>query len=182
MADLTTKTVKVPSSKAEEWNTYVEENPEVDSISHLIRLSVEREMQGRYDQPQTVPDDTDDAVSGEVLTTLRQIQTGLSDLEDRMSAIESVGQAEASYDLKKAVYQVLPSDDELQSPIATVSEIPEPENPDDLGVMTARDVAQAIGADVAEVEDTLDELAETTGQVQRSDTNHGGNHYWKRGQ
>lgn len=151
MGDLTTKTVKVPSSKAEEWDDYAEENPEVDSISHLIRLSVEREIQGQYDQPQTLSDDTDDAASGEVLTALRQIQTGMSDLEERMSAIERVGKAEAGYDLQKAVYSFLP-------------EKRDESRVDQWGI-TASKLAQKLGAEEFKIQETLERLADTTGQV-----------------
>lgn len=45
----TVKTVKVPESQAEGWDKYLEENPEVDSLSHLIRLSVDRELNDSYD-------------------------------------------------------------------------------------------------------------------------------------
>lgn len=178
----TTKTVKVPESKADEWDEYIAENAHVDSVSHLIRLSVQRELNGNYNRSQTVSDNSDDTRSGELLTALKQIQTSMDDLEERMSAIERVDEAEANYDLKKAIYEILPADTELNSPIGTVDEIPKPESPDELGVMTPQEVAQKLGADVTEVEKTLKELVETTGQVQRSDSNHDGNHYWKKGQ
>ena len=182
MVDKVTKTVKVPASTAEDWEKYIEETPEVDSLSHLIRLSVERERQGKYTQAQQVaPDSPDDVLSGEVLTTLRGIQTGIEDLEERLTAIEETQSAEASYDLRKAIYEILPPDTELLSTIGIVDEIPKPENPDDLGVMTAREVAQKLGADTREVEEILDDLVESTGQIQRSDANFDGRYYWKRG-
>jgi len=77
----TTKTVKLPESKAEEWDEYAEENEALDPISHLIRLSVEREMQGKCNEPQTPSGNSDDADSGEILTALRKVQTGVSDIE-----------------------------------------------------------------------------------------------------
>jgi hypothetical protein len=49
MVDKATKTIKMPESKAEECEEYVEDNAEVDSISHLIRLSVQKEISGTYD-------------------------------------------------------------------------------------------------------------------------------------
>lgn len=182
MSSKVTKTVKVTESIAQKWDEYIDKNAHVDSVSHLIRLSVQRELEGRYNQPQTVSDATDDAASGELLTALRQIQTGIGDLEERLSALERVEEAEAGYDLKKAIYEILPADTELKDPIGIIDEIPKPENPDDLGVMTPREVAQKLGADVSDVESTLEELAASTGQVQRSDKNHDGIHYWKKGQ
>nr|WP_231587986.1 type II toxin-antitoxin system PemK/MazF family toxin [Halostagnicola sp. A56] len=179
---LQAETVKVPDSTADKWDEYVEDTPEVDSVSHLIRLSVKNQIDGRTEiDRQQAPDSTDGAFSGEVLTTLQGIQTGIDDLEDRLTALEEVESAEASYDLQKAIYEILPADSELPHPIGVVDEIPKPEDPDELDVMTPQEVAQKLGANMGEVEDTLKELAETTGQVQRSDTNHDGNHYWKRG-
>jgi hypothetical protein len=151
MAKLTTKTVKVPSSKAEEWDSYVDHNAEVDSISHLIRLSVERELQGKYNDPQTLPDHSADAASSEVLTVLRQLQTGINDLEDRMNALERVGKAEANYDLRKAVFAFLP--EEAQSM-----------NYEEWAI-TCEKLAQKLGAGEKDVQDTLRNLEEVTGQV-----------------
>jgi len=151
MGKLTTKTVKVPSSKAEEWDSYVEDNAEVDSISHLIRLSVERELQGKYNEPQTLPDHSADATSSEVLTVLRQLQTGINDLEDRMNALERVGKAEADYDLRKAVFAFLP--EEAQSM-----------NYEEWAIKCEK-LAQRLGANEQDVQDTLRNLEEVTGQV-----------------
>lgn len=168
MGELTTKTVKVPSSKAEEWDSYVEDNPEVDSISHLIRLSVERELQGKYEKPQTLSDDSDDAASGEVLTVLRQLQTGMNDLQERMNALERVGEAEASYDLQKAVFSFLP-EERRSSKYADWA-------------ITCEELAQKLGADEQAVQDTLDNLGDGTGQVASVSGGPDGETYWfKRG-
>lgn len=168
MGELTTKTVKVPSSKAEEWDSYVEDNPEVDSISHLIRLSVERELQGKYEEPQTLSDDSDDAASGEVLTALRQLQTGINDLEERMNALERVGEAEANYNLRKAVFSFLP-EERRSSKYADWA-------------ITCEELAQKLGADEPAVQDTLDNLADGTGQVASVSGGPDGETYWfKRG-
>ena len=182
MGEKVTKTVKVSASKADDWEAYIEENEHVDSMSHLIRLSVQREIQGKYKEAQrTATTDTADAASGEVLTTLRQIETGIGDLEDRLSAIERVNESDAGYDLKKAVYTLLPKDPEHVNPAGEIaSEVPY--LPEDSGAITAREIAQQLGADTEEVKDTLDELVETTGQVECNDTNHDGDYYWKKGQ
>ena len=180
MGKKTTKTVKVDRSKADEWEKYVEENPEADSISHLIRQSVQKEINGSYESPQTPSGGRGAEVSGEVLTTLRQIQTGVTDLEERLTALESVERAEETYSLKKAVWEFLPEEPE---------EVIDDEVPlvyDDIGidsldVITPQQIAQKLGADVDDVQDALDELVESTGQVKCSDINFDGNHYWKKG-
>ena len=176
MGKKTTKTVKLPESKAEEWDTYAEENEAVDSISHLIRLSVERQMQGKYNQPEAPSGNSDAAESGEVLTVLRKIQTGVEDLEERLDAIEEVNEAEANFDLQKAIWELLP-----EEPNAVVdNEIPLPEKPENTSAITAEELAGKLGAEQTVVRDTLDELVESTGQVQRSDVNHNGRHYWRK--
>jgi hypothetical protein len=180
MPDKTTKTVKVDRSTAEEWADYVDENAHVDSISHLIRLSVGKEISEDYNL-QNRPTGGSEAGtsdnSGEVLTHLRKVETAIGDLEERVAAVEDVETAEAGYSLKKAVWEILP-----EEPREVVEEeIPAPESPDRLDILTAREIAQRLGADVEDVEDTLDGLVESTGQVQRSDVNHAGNHYWKKG-
>jgi hypothetical protein len=182
MGKSVTKTVKVSESKAAEWNEYVEETAEVDSVSHLIRLSVQKEMNNSHKRTESPSAKRQTDVSGEVLTNLRQIQTGLSDLEERMSALEAMEQSEESYSLKKAVWELLPEEPEQ----VVDGEIPPvygdgAEGLDSLDVTTAHEIAQKLGAEVSDVQNTLDELVESTGQVQASDENHSGNHYWKKG-
>jgi len=184
MGNKTVKTVKVDQSTADDWQEHVDENAYVDSISHLIRLSVQKEVNGDYELQNRGKGDSDAETSGdsgEVLTHLQNIETAIGDLEERLAAVEDVESAEAGYSLKKAVWEVLP-----EEPSEVIEdEIPEvygDEGFDDLDVITPREIAQRLGAEVSEVEDTLDELSESTGQVQRSDENYDGNHYWKKGQ
>jgi hypothetical protein len=179
MGKKTTKTVKVDRSKADEWEKYVEENPEADSISHLIRQSVEKEVNGLYESPQTPSGEREPEISGQVLTTLQQIQTGVSDLEERLSALESVERAEETYSLKKAIWEFLPEEPEeiIDSEVPIVYE---DIGIDSLDVITPQQIAQKLGADVGDVRSALDELAESTGQVECSDINFDGNYYWKK--
>jgi Arc/MetJ-type ribon-helix-helix transcriptional regulator len=168
MGKSVTKTVKVPESMAEEWERYVEENPEADSISHLIRQSVELRLQGKYSGPQRVVEGSDDADSGEVLTALRQLQTGMNDLQERMNALERVGEAEASYDLQKAVFSFLP-EERRSSKYADWA-------------ITCEELAQKLGANEGDVQDTLDNLGDGTGQVASVSGGPDGETYWfKRG-
>jgi hypothetical protein len=108
-------------------------------------------LQGKYSEPQVRSDDVDDAASSEVLTVLRQLQTGINDLEDRMNALERVGKAEANYDLRKAIFAFLP--EEAQSM-----------NYEEWAI-TCEKLAQRLGADEQDVQDTLRSLEEVTGQV-----------------
>jgi hypothetical protein len=65
IGDKTTKTVNMPESKAQEWEAYVEYNAEVDSISYLVRLSVQKKISGAYDVDTRRSDDDSAAANGE---------------------------------------------------------------------------------------------------------------------
>lgn len=151
MSNKVTKTVKVPESTAGDWDEYIEQNAHVDSVSHLIRLSVQRELNGRYREPQKTSEGSNETQSGEVLTALRQIQTGITDLEERMSAIERVDRADAGYDLQKAVYSFLP---EKRN-----------ESQVDQWGMTVDEISQKLGAEEYKIQEALENLVDTTGQV-----------------
>jgi len=175
MGDKTTKTVKVGRSKADEWEDYVTENPEVDSVSHLIRLAVQKEISGAYDNPRSRTDNESQAASGQILTHLRKIETAIDDVETRVSAIEGVKSAEANYDIEKATFNTLPERPKSDT-IDTAQESP----PD--FATTTEEIARHLGAEEADVQNALDHLRETTGQIRRVT---GGpentTYYWRKG-
>lgn len=183
MPSTTTKTVKVSSDTAEDWEGYVEENAHVDSLSHLIRLSVQREINGAYEEQRASGEQTNGQTSfdGEAKTLLRQMNTTLGEVEERLSSLEETKEADAGYSLKKAVWELLPPEPEQ----AIDGEIPpvygDGKPFDSVDVVTPRELATRLGADVGDVQEVLDELVETTAQVHRNDENHDGNHYWKEG-
>jgi hypothetical protein len=154
MGDKKVKTVKVPEAQAEKWENYADETPEVDSVSHLIRLSVQKEISGEYDVEKRRGGGSDGesaGASGEILTHLRQIQTAIGDVEERVSALEETESAEASYSLQKAIYAVL---SESRAPKGMAEE--DYRTHDD--VLSARELAQKLDADVGEVDDTLERM------------------------
>jgi hypothetical protein len=178
MGNKTTKTVKVDQSKAEQWDEYVAENAEVDSVSHLIRLAVQKEISGAYDvenRKESRSDDVSAGASGEVLTHLRKIETAIDDVESRVSAIEGVKSAEANYDIEKATFNTLPEPPEGKG-IDTAQETP----PD--FATTVDEIARKLGAEPSDIEDALTHLRETTGQIRRVT---GGpdnkTYYWRKG-
>ena len=153
MGKLTTKTVKVPQSKAEEWDEYIEETPEVDSVSHLIRLSVQHEMSGHHDEPQTASTESSAAPSAEVMATLRDIKQSIEGIDERLSAIERVDEAESSFSLKRAIYSFLPE-------TAWSDSLPDEQYETDDDIYSSRELANKLGADIGEVEETLRGMAE----------------------
>lgn len=187
MGNKTTKTVKVPESKAEEWDQYAEENPEIDSVSHLIRLSVEKEISGEYqmeNRRSTSSNGDGGAVTGEVLTALQKIQTSIEDVEGRIDALEDRENAEAVSDLKRAVYDSLPpypEDATREEPAFDANGKligrEDEADPTDFA-LTPEEVAANIGANVEEVADALEEIRSNTGQISRTDTDNG-TFYWR---
>ena len=168
MGDKTVKTVKVSEDAASDWEDYVEENPEVDSVSHLIRLAVQKEISGEYDLEQRVEvsqSNDNDAANGEVLTRLRKLQTGISDIEERMQALEDTENAESRYDFQKVVFELLPTPPEDKGPGEKVGEWTYYQVEE--YATTAEDLATRIKADTEDVRSELDTLYEQTGQVGR---------------
>lgn len=76
MPDTTQVNVKLPVSMKKDWEEYVEDNEEATSISHLIRLSVQREIN---DESRGSVD-----VSADDL----DVDVDVTPLEDRMAAVE----------------------------------------------------------------------------------------------
>lgn len=151
MGELTTKTVKVPESMAEEWDSYLEDNPEVDSISHLIRLSVQRQLQEGFEQSKQVSTGSDDNVSGQTLTMLRRLQTSINDLHEEVDSIRNINESEATYDLQRALFSLLP------------------EGPKSMKynrwALTCEELANKLGAEEQAVQESLNDLEEVTGEV-----------------
>lgn len=189
MGSKTTKTVKVPESQAREWDQYVEETPEVDSVSHLIRLSVQKEISGDYsiERRHTEGDEsTGVGVSGEVLTSLRKIETAIDDVEERITALEGVQSAEAGYDLQRAAYTVLSA-----APDSAI--VPGGEGGEEGYVYedadfeewadTPESVANQLGADIEDIADTLEDLHNIMGGEVRQvhDEDSDTVYYFKRG-
>ncbi|QPV61221.1 hypothetical protein I7X12_10590 [Halosimplex litoreum] len=179
MGEKTTKTVKVSASTAEEWDEYVEENAEVDSVSHLIRLSVQKEISGEYDIEQRRESrsvEGSEATEGEVLTQLRKVNTAIGDVEERLSALEETEKAEAGFDLKKAIHSNLEvvawTDKERGNWDESDLEFHD-------SVHSAQDVAESIGADTADVRSKMEKMAKESGIVEIAEMDSGRVYAWR---
>lgn len=78
----------VGEEQKERWRTYAEENPDVDgTLSHLIRMAVEREVSSsRAEGDVSQMPGTEEL--GELLTAVRGIDTRLREIEGRLGVIE----------------------------------------------------------------------------------------------
>lgn len=166
MAETTTVAFRIDESVKKEWETAVE-GPEYNSLSHLIRLAVQRELA----DTETANTDAQGEVSidenSEVLQSLNRVERVVEDIQDEVNAVSRERHSEELYDLKQVLLEVLPTAPETYQP--------GPREPDPSTVgEKPRDMAAKIGADTSDVSDVLEELANSIGQVRSTH-----NFYWK---
>lgn len=172
MADTTVVSVKIPRNVKEEWEQYAEENPDVDSLSHLIRLSVSKEMNAS-DQQERETGVQQAQASAEVLESLKRIQNSISDVDDRLTSIEKETEAEGpGFDVQNAVYEALP---EIGLPPDSL----EPEDYRESEAVTHSALAENIGISEDDVAQALIRIHENMGQVKRAKGPDGAFLYWR---
>lgn len=155
----TTVALRVPESKKEEWEQIVSESPEYDSVSHLIRLAVQKEITGESDRRESATnDDTGD--TSEVLSELQRLQGGFERIEREIDALKR--EQEPQYDLDKILLEVLPEQPDGTRDDAMSDSGPEP---GDVG-MPPQEVADRIGGDLDEISGALGRLVKNLKSVQ----------------
>lgn len=151
----TTVAVKISEDQKAKWESYIEENPEVESMSHLLRLAVNKELADSQ-ATQQIQVETETEASTELLEGLQRIEDRLNGVEGRLGAIERESEAEGpSYDLQKVVFELLPSS----------AEAPNDAQPHEWAV-TTDDLAKKVGTNTEDIQNTLDRLIDTVSQVQ----------------
>ena len=96
--------VKVDPARKKRWNQYQDESLEVNSMSDLIRLSVEKEIADNDSPGENETDHLKD-----ISTTLNDIQDSIRGLESRMSRIEVSTQNDPEIDkLANEIFPILP--------------------------------------------------------------------------
>ena len=167
MAEKTTVAFRIDESRKSEWESAAE-GPEYDSLSHLIRLAVEREIAESGTASRNAPADTEGISDQEVLESLNRIERATEDIQEEVKAVGREEQAGRYYDLEQVLLEILPT-----APSSYVPSSPEDPDPTEVG-QKPRDVAGRIGADTSDVEDALDSLDEKVGQVQSRS-----GYYWR---
>ena len=160
MGEKTTVAFRVDESVKQEWEDAAD-GAEYDSLSHLIRLSVQKEITdtetAQTDAPAGVEADS------EVLESLNRLEKTVEEIHDEMGAVSREKQAGKLYDLEQVLLEVLPTYDpnlqDLQNPTES-----------DIETVTPEEVAARIDADEQDVSDALNRLADNTGQVHRTQT------------
>lgn len=164
MTDKTQVNIRVLEETKSRWDEALE-SPQYDSLTHLITLSVEKELNSDESSQTSTSDagETAEAVRDEVVPSLEQIRRGVDNLDGRMDRLENEVQSQGpEYDMEKAVIDVLP----------TPPEGVEKHDQVEKWAMTAEEVHDALDSrgiiiDKTDVRNTLTGLADTTGFVKR---------------
>lgn len=162
MAEKTTVAFRVDDAVKEEWENAAE-RPEYDSLSHLIRLAVQREI-ADTEAPTATQEDSGVDTDGEVLESLSRLERITEEIQEEVEATARESRAEELYDLEQVLLEVLPTT-EMGDLTPEQVDVDDPEY--DPEGMTPEDIAARIGADEGDVSDTLNRLHENTGQVER---------------
>jgi antitoxin component of RelBE/YafQ-DinJ toxin-antitoxin module len=164
MAEKTTVAFRVDETVKSEWEDAAE-SPEYDSLSHLIRLSVQKEItETETKRPQ---EDPGSGLNSEALQSLNRVERVVEEIEDEVKAVARESRAEELYDLEQVLLEVLPTAPESYFPN------PGEADPEEVG-QKPREVAARIGADTSDVSDALESLDDKTGQVRSHRS-----YYWR---
>ncbi|WP_436908461.1 hypothetical protein [Halosimplex marinum] len=162
MTDKTQVNIRVLEETKSRWDDALE-SPEYDSLTHLITLSVEKELNSDESNQNSSLDAgaTAEAVRDEVVPALEQIRRGIDSLDGRIDRLENeVNSQGPEYDMEKAVIDVLP----------TPPDGVEKHDQMEKWAMTAEEVHGALDSrgiiiDKPDIRNTLSGLADTTGFV-----------------
>lgn len=174
MAEKTTVAFRVDESVKTEWEKAAEE-PDYDSLSHLIRLAVQREITDPEPSHNGVQDVVEKDESSEVLQSLNRLERAVTDVQEEVETLGRETRAGDLYDLEQVLLEVLPTSSKELDPSTELK-------PEELesGAATPRNLAGRIGADTSDVVDAVERLAENTAQVrsvERRDTDD--TYYWR---
>ena len=95
MEERPTIAFRVDESQKETWKTYAEDNPEYDSLSHLLRVAVAHEMSDQYGVKGHEGGGGSEQV-GELVTVVNKMDSRLEEVEEKVqdateAAYTSVG-------------------------------------------------------------------------------------------
>jgi len=159
MAQKTTVAFRVDKTVKQEWEEAAE-GAEYDSLSHLIRLAVQREIADTETAHTDAQTDVEISANSEVLQSLNRIERAVTDVQDEVEAIGRESRAGELYELEQVLLEFLPTASKELDPTTEL----EPEE-FEAGAETARSLAGKLGADTSDVVDALERLAENMGQV-----------------
>jgi hypothetical protein len=158
--------VRIKQHRYNDWKEHVGREPgdEYGTVSQLIRHAVARELHGEHGP--RVTDDMDGAtieadmspITDDVMPALQGIKQQLSEMDNRLTAVERNEQADTSgIDLERIVLELLPAESELDG----LSE-----------AMSVAELSKATGASPDDIRDTLDSLNDRRRQTVVADEGH----------
>jgi hypothetical protein len=162
MSDTDTETValRVASSVKERWEQEAEESPEYDSLSHLIRLSVQKEIEGKHAEIGTGADaGTDTETSQEVLSAINTLRGEMEDIRTQLGdvtrEVEAMGRESPA---RNVVFDALPRASETN-----------PQEPAEAG-LTPMEISEQVDREVPAVARACRELSEAVTVVKRAES------------
>jgi len=167
----------IPEEQKGRWESYVEENPDLTSLSQLVRQAVEAEI-NRDDSSNTTGDDNTmaDGRLSEVLETTQTIKSQVENVEDRLYGIEqAVRENPEISELAADLFEILPTREELNN-YHTGS----PPGPNEIGAGTMEAFADQLGEDEYRVQQALEKLQDEIALVYSTSDFGDENRYYKR--
>ena len=177
MAEKTTVAFRIAQSVRDDWDEAVEDSPEYQSLSHLIRLSVQRELADTDREVVSSPDNNEDTSNSEILKSLTRVERAVDSIQDEMKAAGREQRAAETFNLQRVLLELLTTDERPVSDVLPAHEGEEAtfKQASD----TADELAARIGANTSDVANALEQLTENTGVVQ-GHTLDDTTYYWRR--
>lgn len=165
MAEKTRFNMMLPEGQKSRWERYVETNPDVTSLSQLVRQAVEAEI--NRDTPINAESGSEVASErlSELLENTQTIKTQVENIEDRLYTIEEQVQENPEIsELAADVFEILPSRDEIENYYRG-----RPPVQNEVGAGTIEEFADRLGEDKYRIEKAVEKLQNEIALVYTTD-------------
>lgn len=158
-----------PQQKAQ-WEDYLDENPNVDSLSHLVRLAVSKEIAGSQGDGPNGGNDDLAAHMAELVDQNQEVVERLKSLEARLGTVEQSLQEDPDIQkLANEVFAVLPTAEQIKDWEAPQKPLPN-KLPEEHGGPLAysgepSDIASLLDVSDLKVRNALDKVQADTARV-----------------
>lgn len=161
--------VLAPDQK-EQWEDYRDENPNVDSLSHLVRLAVSKEIASSTRTDARESSDDLEAHLAELVDQNQEVVERLKSLEARLGTVEQSLQEDPDIQkLANEVFAVLPTADDIEDWDAPQNPLPDklPEEQGGPIVYSGdpSDIADLLDVSDLKVRKALDKVQSDTARV-----------------
>lgn len=179
--------VKVPKSMKNRWDEYQDNSLEVNSMSDLVRLSVEKEINSEQSGSGS-EGDTEHLEN--ISKTLKQIQTEIGKLDSRLERVENTTQQDPEIDrLANDVFSLLPDEkpgsegwEARRREVQSIAKSEGERSPEEIKAGwegTPRALAEVFEVTELDMRKALEKLAsDMSGRVRTTDHN-GKERYWR---